>query len=547
MTQNINDNPYNNKLQIRARLLSAIVNLQNNSQNSEFINQEMADLSKIQDKEAILEILKKEFLKENSDSKDYTITFILRYLVDQEKIEKSLFEDLANPKINDNLKAKIVNFLRELGKHVNYEQYINYFENPDDIIDADTTRLLENAKINPEAQIDFLDFLSALPAKEQEMLIDSLTEDYDGDNLTNILIPVIMSNPYSTLAQSAIKAIGESKSNLAYPVLMWLSENIEDLNVKAAVQKSLSLLKLSGIKTDITEEYYRKILSHSPVYKCFVNYPDGHGNVGLIFSRKTENDFIQMFALVLNDVDGIIDCFGFNEISDGEFERIVNKFYQNNKVIEAQPSFCKYLMENAEKITRLKYEEVSYEYIAWKTITNDIASEHIDLRSGLEKIQLNDFLIKETARQGYFDKWFFEAGDNDAFTKMVDYFENNKISDINTIEQEIEKNKNVIFSQTEISLLNNRLLLCAFLAKTDEEKIDAGVLFSLIDNSDEKNKFLDLYIKKSVYQYFLARKDKYTSLKNATSIFARKSSKELGEIDIKYIDGCIKTIEANWI
>ena len=33
-------------------------------------------------------------------------------------------------------------------------------------------------------------------------------------------------------------------------------------------------------------------------------------------------------ATVVNDIDGIIDCFGFNEISESEYERIVSKFYQ---------------------------------------------------------------------------------------------------------------------------------------------------------------------------------------------------------------------------
>ena len=139
-------------------------------------------------------------------------------------------------------------FLRECSKHVNYEQYLQYFENPDEIIDADTVKLLENARINPEAQIDFLDFVNALPEQEKEMLVSSLSQDYDGDNLANILIPVITSNPYSNISEIAIQAIGESKSPLAYPVLKNLTEEADDPKIRAIAQKSFSLLKLSGIK-----------------------------------------------------------------------------------------------------------------------------------------------------------------------------------------------------------------------------------------------------------------------------------------------------------
>jgi hypothetical protein len=105
--------------------------------------------------------------------------------------------------------------------------------------------------------------MAALPTSEKDILLNSLVLDYDGDNLTNILIPVILANPYSEISQLAIKAIGESKSKLAYSVLVWLKENIDDLQIKAGVQKSLNILKLSGIKQDYTKEYYKKLLQDS--------------------------------------------------------------------------------------------------------------------------------------------------------------------------------------------------------------------------------------------------------------------------------------------
>ncbi len=541
------ENIQENKLQIRAKLLSAIINLINNSQDGSFVEKTVTELKNIQNKDAVLEILLKELLKENTEAKDYTISYLLRELVDSKKIEAAFFEELANPKIKDSLKAKLVEILRETGKHVNYDQYISYFENPDEVIDSDTIKLLENAKINPEAQIDFLDFLSALPDSEKEMLVTSLTNDYDGDNLTNILIPVIMSNPYSEIAQTAIQAIGESKSNLAYPILMWLQENIEDAKVKSTVQKSLNLLKLSGVTKDITKDYYKKLLELSPIYNCYASYPDGHGNIGLIFSRKNELNFIQMFALVVNDIDGIIDCFGFNEISEKEFERITSKFYQDNNISQIDCAFAKYLMENAEKITRLKYQEVPYEYIAWKSITNDVDYKEINIKENLEKIELNEFLMKKIYEQPYFDKWFMEKDDNKKFSELVENIENNKITDTVVFEEKIESNKYEIFNQTELSVLNHRLTMCAYMSKSFEGSDFSQILYSLTDNNEYKDRLLTDYLKKSLYQYFLGQKDKYKSLKNATSIFSRKSNKELESIDIKYIENAIKNIESSWI
>lgn len=536
-----------NKLQIRAKLLSAIINMQNNSQDRAYIKKTLEELNAIVDKDAVLDILNREFLKENSQMRDYTITFLISELTDPQKAEAVMFETLANPKIKDSVKAKAVSFLREAGKHVNYEQYINYFENPDEIIDADTVKLLENARVNPESQIDFLDFLEALPQAEKEMLVESLTQDYDGDNLANILIPIIYANPYGDISQIAISAIGESKSMLAYPVLKWLEENTDDLKVKANVQKSLSLLKLSGIKEDITKEYYKRLLSGSPVYKCFVNFPDGHGNIGLIFSRKNEASFIQMFALVLNDIDGIIDCFGFNEISEGEFDRIVNKFFSNDRVVLADETLCKYLMVNAEKISRLKFQEISYEYAAWVSITRDIDYEDLNLSDGLSKIELNDFLLKQLYDKGYFEKWFFSVSDNEKFAALIDKIADDKICDIKQIETLLNENMPQIFDDAFLKILNRRLLVSAHFARLNDEKTFADMLYSLIDESECKNCFKEDMLKKSIYEYFLSQKDRYESIKSATSIFARRANKDLQEIDIKYVENCIKEIEKNWV
>ena len=73
------------------------------------------------------------------------------------------------------------------------------------------------------------------------------------------------------------------------------------------------------------------------------------------------------------------------------------------------------------------------------------------------------------------------------------------------------------------------------------------MLYSLTDESEIKEKLKIDLIKKSIYEYFLAQKDRYESIKSATSIFARRANKDLSDIDINYIEKCIKEIEKNWI
>lgn len=299
----------------------------------------------------------------------------------------------------------------------------NTCKTPEEIIDADTTRLLASAILNPEAQIDFLDFINALPLREGKMLLDSLNNDYDGDNLANILAPLIIAKPCSELAFDAIKNIGESKSELGLRTLNYVLENVNDLKVKAHAQKSINMLKLSGIKEDNTDKFYAEILAKSPVYRCFTNLPDGHGNIGVIFSRKNDEELIQMFSVVINDIDGIVDCFGFNEISDSEFGRITSKFFANDEIIEISPEFCKFLLINAEKTSRLMFDEMPYEYAAWRTITFDIQYKEFDLTQNARTIGLNDFLLRQLYEKGYFDKWFFDK--NELFKAFMEKFNEN--------------------------------------------------------------------------------------------------------------------------
>ena len=55
-----------NKLQIRAKLLSAIINLQNNTSDFSFVGNTVDELNAIKDKDTVLEILHKELLKEQT-------------------------------------------------------------------------------------------------------------------------------------------------------------------------------------------------------------------------------------------------------------------------------------------------------------------------------------------------------------------------------------------------------------------------------------------------------------------------------------------------
>ena len=82
------------------------------------------------------------------------------------------------------------------------------------------------------------------------------------------------------------------------------------------VNKAISELKLSGIRVDNTAEFYKEILKESKPYKSYVSFPDGHGNLAIIFSRIRQNKTLQFLAIVINPRYGILDAFGFNSMTE---------------------------------------------------------------------------------------------------------------------------------------------------------------------------------------------------------------------------------------
>ena len=77
----------------------------------------------------------------------------------------------------------------------------------------ETQKLLENAVFNPEAMLDFLDFVYAVPKNDKQLLLASLKEDYKGDVLANIVYPILYADFDDEFKLLAIDILSESKSS----------------------------------------------------------------------------------------------------------------------------------------------------------------------------------------------------------------------------------------------------------------------------------------------------------------------------------------------
>lgn len=544
-----------NKLQIKAEILTILSKLQTNLE-SVNIDKELEILVEQEDKKSILDVLIKELAKSN-DQKAILICFMLLKLCEKNDIEDALWGVLRNQSVADSTKTVVLNVLKDMGNKVEYEKLEEYFEDPAEVVDADTKRLLQTAIINPEAQIDFLDFLNSLSDNDQKVLVQSLGDDYSSDNLANILNPLVMYSPTSELGKISIDILGETKSQLALHSLTEALKFVEDEETTMLIKRNISKLKLAGVREDNAIEFYKSLLSSRP-YFSYASYPDGHGNQAIIFSReRREDETIQMFAFVLSDKYGIVDCFGFNEITKPEFERIVYRFYNDDDHIYINPTVIKSILVDAEKITRKNGVKLSYEYICWRTILSDIEAEPVPmeliLKDKYRQDPLSDRSLEKIYMFDFIQKWFFDTEYSAEFKDLISKINSEVKSDNFDIDLEaiLKEYLDKIFSVEQKIFLDKRILMSAYLKYLSEGRPDAHeeaqLLYSLYYDENKKSKLAENIIRKSIYEYYVTLKFKYKEASKTTNIFTMRNKPKDIELTQKQIDSMICLIEKQWV
>ena len=539
-----------NKIQLKAEILTVITKLQTISDTSK-VESIIEVLAGQENKKQILDLLMREFVKTNED-KAFILSFLMLRLTEKEQLENALWTSLKSPTVSDYNKALILNLLKDMGNRVDYNEIDTYFESPEDIIESETKELLHSAIMNPESQIDFLDFLESLPYEDKLTLVQSLGEDYTEDALANILVPVFLHDPTSRIALAALEILGKSKSQLA---LHALEEALEyaDEDIVPAIKRNISTLKLSGVREDNSLEFYKDVLSESRPYECYTSYPDGHGNQALIFSREREDETIQFLAVVANDVWGIVDCFGFNQITKEEFEKIIERFYGDEDSVYINQTVLKSILANAENIVHKNGEIVSYEYICWRTITSDVPVEPVPM-----DLILSDKFNKEPLSEKDFDKiclsdiaqkWFVDTDFSDEFSEFMTQinknYKNNEYSQ--DLDKAIEDNFEDLFSLKDIKNWKKRILTSAYLKYLANEKAEAQRLYSLYFDEDSLHKMFVNIIRKSIYEYYVGLNFRAIEEANTTNIFSRNKESANKFFTTDELQKIIDEIEKRWV
>ena len=527
-----------NKIQIKAEILATLTALMTSSQPQAFL---ITDLKNIEDKKTVLEVLIRELVCAN-EQKAVLICWLLMELIDKDTLNDELWNVIKAPEYNDHVKMIAFNMLKDLGNKIDYDVISGYFEQFNELINKETKQLLETAIMNPEAQIDFMDFLNAINDNDKIILIKSLEEDYANDALANILIPVFLYYMDSEVGYTALDILGRTKSQLAYHALENAKTFAPD-ELKNKINKAISELKMSGIRVDNTEEFYRNILKESKPYKVYTSFPDGHGNMAIIFSRIRGNRTLQFLAIVINPRYGILDSFGFNLMTEQDFYKIVDKFYNYQEKYEINAGAAKYLLQQAEENSHLNGEQIPYEYICWQSILLDIESEKPAIY--LEKKELNQKDIDKLCLSEYVQNWFFDEITSEEFKAFIDklsaeFRANNFNVDLDKF---IADNFDSIYNAQELAYKLITFNIAAYLRMLKGDKDLAQILYSLGSNYS----FLTNILRKSIYEYYVGKRYILKNQRKASSIFEKKTQGSADDFKLLQLDMIISSIEARWV
>lgn len=536
------------KLQIRAKVLSVISEIKTSAiYNVDLLNKFKFELEQINDRSLIFDIFIKEFVK--MSEKEYSFcSLILKELVPANYIEEKTVELLKSSSYSDETKYKFVQLLRITGNKNVYDSIPQYFENPEELMDKETQSLLRKAIYNPESMIDFLDFLYSVKQDDKELLLTSLGADYSGDELANIIYPVIYGDFEDDLKIKVTNIIAETKSSLAIEPLNYIIEVTADEKLKKTAATALKKLTLAGASKEKADNYFKEVLKSSSPDTYYTTIPDGAGNQAILSIRNNNDGTYIFIALVVNDTYGIVDCFGFYGISENETERIIEKFYKSEGKYKISPQYAKSKIDEAVNLTIKQKRNFPYEFICWNVFFRDISADEINIDDFIDNLETEKDTkngILETLTKDYTLRWYISTSDNEKIKELISVIYNLKTDNIKTINNTIKEFMPAVWSKETINIWRNRIKNLIYILNENNKVDDAVTISYLLKNDNLFELFKQIIMQRSVFNNFTAIRENLKTSAFTANIFTKKNKKE-NVFDKKETDAVLNILKKGW-
>lgn len=538
------------KLQIRALILLLISKsnslIEPNNLNFALLYKEIEN---IDDVKTIVDVIIKEYPKVNEIESQFCI-YILKQLKINEYIYDKIVSFIKVDALSDNLKYKYIELLSELNLKNKLKDIPFYFDNPEKIVDIETKKLMERAEFNPEAMLDFLDFISSVSDEDAIILLESLSQDFKGNPLANIIYPILYSDFSDNIKLKVIDILSESKSSLSVAPFEYLIEVSENTDIINACKSGLKKLKLSGVNKEQAQEYLKNIIKAYKPMECYSTIPDGAGSQAILITRADDNGRYIILALVISDNLGIMDCFGFYNIKLNEVLKIVAKFYKTEGKYKVNTDYIKYRVNKAIEKTISDKKLFPYEYICWSNVISDFNTiESIPekfINDNCSLIDLNKDFVLSFLTNDYTLRWFISPSDNKGIMSIVDYIYSLDDLDINLITNFAKNKINEVFDDVTLINWKSKFYNLIYILVNNNLVQDANVFYTILKTENLFALFKSIIVQRSIFSYFVKENENLKETERTSNIFRKKNLDE-NKLDKAKINAIINVLKKNWI
>ncbi len=531
------------KMRSRAQIISILNKYHNdNDFSNDNLRQDIETIKEINNPAFCAKIL----LKEITDTKSHysnTCAIILLEAIDKDPFEKEAIEFLKDKTIDDDRKFFIISLLKQKGINFDYDDINKYIQSPQEAAQNSVRDFLLNIKDDPEVQIDLLDFYLNIPKEEKIYLLNNLVDEFKGDELAYTFSLLSQLELDKDESQIIVSSLVSSKSRYSIEGLEYYLNNGEiDKLTKRKIQKSLE-----EIKTKYPNFKNTSIIKNSLVYKSYISFVDGKSNFSLIFSRKKENNKIDILLTGININFGIVSCMGFSNINPGNFEAIKQRIFNDTPAINIPPKVLKGLFSFYYQKNKRTQTILPYEIIVWKNLLNDFEPPKSDiaeyLNTVLQTTKLSEAKVKKLLLSPIFETWYYSYGQNKYIDEIIQIIEKEHITDIKKINETVSKKIDEHFLNNKDYLLElqSKLLIQAYCASLANLKVTSAATYSMCFKNPYLKLFITSQVDKSIYYYLSTRlleRDKENNMFVKNIIETNFSNDELEFI--------MEKLEAKW-
>ncbi|MDH4378553.1 MAG: hypothetical protein QE263_01420 [Vampirovibrionales bacterium] len=374
-------------------------------------------LEALNDRPTVCQVLVKELTQTTEGETRNRLAEILMAVGSVKLLQEPLWELIASATTEDALKDVAHLVLRQLGDETDPNLFLEYLNDPETLIGSETARMLGQAQTNPEAMVDFVDFILSLPIHEQLSLLQSLASEYPAAHQARLWEALWAHQPHERLSNWLETTLLGTDDSSLMPVLERLGRQFGVEKFKREARKS----RLKGGDA-IAVAAKHAIVEETQLNTCYATLPDGMGHQAFMVTRRHPNGDVCLMAVAVSHTQGLLDCFGFYQLSDVEVTQLVTKFHTTTLQIPLPPSMVKAWLEDAHRASVSQKRPIPYEYTLWCALLDDAPFLENSLpallaESVTQQLQHTKSSWERMTHQLYlhpdFDTWFLEERDDE--------------------------------------------------------------------------------------------------------------------------------------